>query len=421
MTLSLSQENHSIMKSKTPLFLCLVLWKASAFAPQQAHMLKIPFIQVSKQTHSSSSSISSSRTYGSHSSSSSSSFFQLRVAEGIPIPETALHRMRRRKAKILHKKKLYNTGYLFALWYVFSVAYNIFSKNALNMAPSLAWTTATLQMSLGLSYVLPLWGSGVRDQPTLSRSDLIRLLPVSVLHALVHIGGVVSMGAGAVSFTYVVKASEPAVSAVLAALTGSVLPASVLVTLLPVMAGVGLASVSELSFSWKAFNYAMLSNLASSGRGIVGKKTIGKRLGKKLSAANLYAVLTIIATCFLIPVAILMEGSVMKSSLRSLAANQMLGSYIGQTFLASLFYYLYNEVAFLCLDNISPVSHALGNTVKRVFIIISSMLVFGNRMTLRGAFGSAMAIAGVFWYSVEKSRYAKKKKESKSKGAREEK
>lgn len=335
---------------------------------------------------------------------------QLHVAGGIRIPETALHRMRRRKVAILHKKKMYNTGYLFALWYVFSVLYNIFSKNALNMAPTLAWTTATLQMSLGLTYVLPLWGSGVRDQPRLSQSDLMRLLPVSMLHALVHIGGVVSMGAGAVSFTYVVKASEPAVSAALAALSGSILPLRVLVTLLPVMAGIGLASVSELSFNWKAFNYAMLSNLASSGRGIVGKRTIGKRLGQKMSTTNLYAVSTIIATCFLIPVALLMERSVLRPSLWALSANKELSSYLGQTFLASLFYYLYNEVAFLCLDNVSPVSHALGNTVKRVFIIISSMIVFGNRMTLRGAFGSAVAIAGVFWYSVEKSRYTKKLK-----------
>ena len=340
---------------------------------------------------------------------------RLNVADGIRIPETALHRMRRRKAAILHKKKLYNTSYLFALWYVFSVAYNIFSKNALNMAPSLAWTTATLQMSLGLSYVLPLWGSGVRDQPTLSHSDLLRLLPVSILHALVHIGGVVSMGAGAVSFTYIVKASEPAVSAALATLTGSVLPLRVLATLIPVMGGVALASVSELTFCWKAFNYAMLSNLASAGRGIVGKKTIGKRLGQKMSAANLYACLTIIATCFLIPVALLMEGSALRPSLRALAANHQLSSYVFQTFLASLFYYLYNEVAFLCLDNVSPVSHALGNTVKRVFIILSSMVVFGNRMTLRGALGSSIAIAGVFWYSIEKSHYTKKVKEARAK------
>jgi solute carrier family 35 protein E1 len=238
---------------------------------------------------------------------------------------------------------------------------------------------------------------------------LTRLLPVALLHSLVHIGGVVSMGAGAVSFTYIVKASEPAVSAILAAFGGTILPATVYLSLLPVMGGVAIASVSELTFTWKSFNYAMLSNLASAGRGIVGKKAIDKRLGQSMTASNLYAVLTMMATCFLIPLALLMEGSVMGTSFRALRASNQLGLYFGQNFLASMFYYLYNEVAFLCLDNVSPVSHALGNTLKRVFIIISSMLVFGNRMTLRGAFGSVLAVGGVFLYSMEKTRHSKKK------------
>jgi solute carrier family 35 protein E1 len=337
----------------------------------------------------------------------------LAVTEDFSIEGTPLSRYRHRKVEILNKRKMINTSYLFVLWYVFSIAYNIFSKASLNLAPQLAWTTATLQMSLGLTYVLPLWQSGIRSRPKLSFSEIVRLLPVAILHSLVHIGGVVSMGAGAVSFTYIVKASEPAVSAVLSALTGSILPFSVYLTLLPVMSGVAIASVSELSFTWKSFNYAMLSNIASAGRGIVGKKTINKRLGQDMTANNLYAVLTIMATCFLIPVALMMEGSVLRSSFQSLKAVNQLKPYLGQTFLASIFYYLYNEVAFLCLDNVSPISHALGNTLKRVFIIASSMLVFGNRMTLQGCFGSILAVGGVFLYSMEKTRQSKIAKQKK--------
>lgn len=324
---------------------------------------------------------------------------------------TPLRQARKKKAETLRKKKTLNTGILFVLWYVFSVFYNIFSKTSLNLAPSLAWTTATLQMSLGLLYVLPLWLSGLRKRPKVSPKDIVRLLPVAILHALVHIGGVVSMGAGAVSFTYIVKASEPAVSAILSALTGTILPLSVYATLIPVMGGVAIASVSELTFTWKAFNYAFLSNLASAGRGIVGKKTIAKRLGSSMSASNLYALLTILATVMLIPVALIMEGSVLKGAMSSLVAANQRGNYLTQTVLASLCYYLYNEVAFLCLDNVSPISHALGNTLKRVFIIISSMLVFGNRMTAQGWVGSVMAVGGVFLYSIEKTRQGRIAKE----------
>ena len=45
-----------------------------------------------------------------------------------------------------------------------------------------------------------------------------------------------------------------------------------------------------------------------------------------------------------------------------------------QTAASAIFYYLYNEVAFLTLDNVAPVTHALGNTIKRVVIILASVV-----------------------------------------------
>jgi solute carrier family 35, member E1 len=70
------------------------------------------------------------------------------------------------------------------------------------------------------------------------------------------------------------------------------------------------------------------------------------------------------------------------------------------------FFYLYNEVAFLALDSVHPVTHAVGNTIKRVVIIGASILVFKNPITMQGYIGSAIAIAGVLLYSlaVEKTK-----------------
>ena len=269
--------------------------------------------------------------------------------------------MRRRKSTILNSKKNTKVAILFGLWYTLSVLYNIFSKNVLNMAPELAWTAAWLQMALGLTYVGPLWWTGARQKPQLTTSEWRTLLPVSFLHSLVHVGGVVSMGAGAVSFTYIVKASEPAVSAVLsAAVNKSFLPLPVYLTLIPVMAGVGLSSVSELSFSWKSFQYAMMSNIASASRGIVGKKTLGKRLGKNMTPANLFAALTILSSVMIFPATFLLERTLWKSSLQKLVVNGQIVSYTLQLWLAGLFLYTYNEVSFLCLKEVSPISHAIG-------------------------------------------------------------
>lgn len=323
---------------------------------------------------------------------------------------TPVRRMRRRKIKIYETKKLRNTGFLMALWYILSVFYNIFSKQLLNMAPELAWTAAWSQMALGLLYAGPIWASGIRTTPELTGSDVKRLLPVALLHSLVHVGGVVSMGAGAVSFTYIVKATEPAVSALLAAVfQKSFLPLPVYLTLLPVIGGVSLASVSELSFTWKSFNYAMLSNIASASRGIVGKKTINQRVGKNLNAVNLYAVMTVMATLLLFPITAILEGSLWTSTLQRLVAAGQFQSYAITSVLAALTYYTYNEVSFMALDNINPVSHALASTLRRVFIILSSMLVFGNKMTLLGALGSGIAVSGAMLYSAVKHHYKEKK------------
>jgi solute carrier family 35 protein E1 len=59
----------------------------------------------------------------------------------------------------------------------------------------------------------------------------------------------------------------------------------------------------------------------------------------------------------------------------------------------------------LALDNVAPVTHALGNTIKRVVIIITSVLVFGTKMTTQGMIGSTVAIAGVLLYSLAKNHF----------------
>uniref|UniRef100_A0A7S4NC57 Sugar phosphate transporter domain-containing protein n=1 Tax=Odontella aurita TaxID=265563 RepID=A0A7S4NC57_9STRA len=217
-------------------------------------------------------------------------------------------------------------------------------------------------------------------------------------------------GAGAVSFTYIVKASEPAVSAALSALaTKTFLPLPVYLTLIPVMGGVALSSVSELTFSWKSFNYAMMSNVASASRGLVGKQTLNKKLGKNMNAMNTYAILTLLSSAMLLPVALFLEGPQILNAFGDLQRAGKFSEYIAQTLMAALFYFTYNECAFVCLDNVSPVSHALGNTLKRVFIIVASIIVFGNKMTTQGIVGSVMAVAGVLLYSLAKTKYMPKK------------
>jgi solute carrier family 35 protein E1 len=72
---------------------------------------------------------------------------------------------------------------------------------------------------------------------------------------------------------------------------------------------------------------------------------------------------------------------------------------------SGLFHYLNNEVMYLALSNVHPVTLAVGNTMKRVFIVVASVLVFRNPITVQAAIGSVIGIGGVLLYSLTKQYY----------------
>ena len=302
-------------------------------------------------------------------------------------------------------------GAFFSLWYILNIGYNIYNKRILNAVP-LPWTIGAIQLWVGLLYFVPLWMSGLRKSPVLSMDNVKNLLPVAFMHTAAHITAVISLGAGAVSFTHIVKAGEPFFTSVLSAvLLKQYMPAPVYATLLPVVAGVGLASLKELSFSWLSFGTAMGSNTASALRGIFSKRLMGKPQGQNMNATNLYAVLTIMGALMLTPLAYIIEGNQWSAAIQTAISNPDITKKTLSIWalLSGLYYYTYNEVAFLTLDNVNPVTHAVGNTIKRVVIIIASVIVFKTSMSPLSIFGSSLAIGGVLLYSLAKDYYGKKK------------
>ncbi|KAH8049876.1 hypothetical protein JL722_11657 [Aureococcus anophagefferens] len=294
------------------------------------------------------------------------------------------------------------TGSFFALWY------NIYNKKALNAMP-LPWTLATVQLFAGIPYVALLWATGLRKAPKLSTDNVKTLFPVAMGHLGTHIGAVISLGAGAVSFTHIIKASEPVVSAALSAvmLKAYYSPITYL-TLLPIVGGVGLASLKELSFTWLGFAAAMLSNVSSALRGILAKKTMGGGVvGENMNETNLYAVLTIIAFAVLLPVSLCVETPAAVGSAidAAVAAGHTKKDLAVLSALSGAYYYLYNEVAFLALGRVNPVTHAVGNTIKRVVIIIASVIAFNTPISTLGVVGSSIAITGTLLYSLAKQRF----------------
>merc|ERR1712151_999870 len=111
-------------------------------------------------------------------------------------------------------------------------------------------------------------------------------------------------------------------------------PFKVYLTLLPIIGGVAIASAKELSFTFLALGAAMLSNVSSSARGVLSKKTMsGKKIGENLDAQNLYAVLTAMSAVILIPVMLGIEGTGFFSAFKDTVA---LGDFTSKSLAALL-------------------------------------------------------------------------------------
>jgi len=162
-----------------------------------------------------------------------------------------------------------------------------------------------------------------------------------------------------------------------------------------------------MGFTMFAFATAMLSNVSSAGRGVLSKGLMGKSIGENLTAPNLFGVLTIIAFVIMIPVSLFFEPpSVISAAIEEAQADGMTSYEMYKlATLSGLFYYFYNEVAFLALSEVAPVTHAVGNTIKRVVIILASVIVFKNPLTPLGALGSIVAILGTLLYSIAQQKF----------------
>jgi solute carrier family 35 protein E1 len=292
----------------------------------------------------------------------------------------------------------------FALWYAGNYYYNITNKQALNAAGGAAgfpMTIATLQLGVGCIYAVFLWlAPDARQRPTITFQDYVNTLPVGFTAAGAHLGSVFALSAGAVSFAQIVKAAEPAFAAVVGtSFYGITVSTAKWLCLVPVIGGVIIASVGELSFSWGALITAAVANTfaavkANENKKLMNTEGLAERLG---SVGNQFALTTINAFLFSLPLMLAMEGwklgafwELCKTS--SAVRNNLVFS--------GMWFYLYNEVATMTIKKTSAVTQSVANTAKRVIVIIVIALVMGEHLGVMKLVGCSIGIGGVFLYSI---------------------
>ncbi|CAL9110177.1 unnamed protein product [Musa acuminata var. zebrina] len=288
-------------------------------------------------------------------------------------------------------------GSLFGLWYLFNIYFNIYNKQVLKVF-QFPLTITTVQFAVGTCLVLFMWTTNLYKRPKISASQLAAILPLAAVHTMGNLFTNMSLGKVAVSFTHTIKAMEPFFSVLLSALFLGEMPTIwVLASLVPIVGGVALASLTEASFNWAGFWSAMASNVTFQSRNVLSKKVMVKK-EESLDNINLFSMITIMSFFLLAPATLFVEGiKFTPSYLQSTGLN--LKEIYMRSCLAALCFHAYQQVSYMILARVSPVTHSVGNCVKRVVVIVTSVLFFRTPVSPINSLGTGIALAGVFLYS----------------------
>lgn len=300
-------------------------------------------------------------------------------------------------------------------WYAGNTFYNIYNKKATNQIHA-HWFVACAQNGIGIIWSLAMWMTGMRKLPNLTSKDIAMCLPIGLCSALAHGGSVLAMGAGAVSFAQIVKACEPVFAAVIGLLVPpvDVKPGIAYLMLVVIVGGVGLACVKEgqgIDINVTALTFASIANLAAAFKGKLGKgalDSLKKDKSKNMDPANLYAVMNLLSFLWTVPVVVVQELPTLSEEWEKAVAAHGAQSLITNIVASALFFYVYNEFAFLFTSEVGAVTQSVLNTAKRVIIIVVSAVIFQEGLGRNKMLGSVIAITGTGLYSITSKKKAKK-------------
>jgi len=308
-------------------------------------------------------------------------------------------------ATINKKLPWLETTTYFAVWYLLNVNFNILNKQIYNYFP-FPWFVSCIHLGAGLVIASVFWATRLVKFEKPDSTFMKNVALVSLCHAVGHSLTNVSFATVAVSFTHTIKTLEPVFSSIGSYLVnGQVYSLPVYASLIPIMGGVALCSATELSFTWLGFSTAMASNVLFAARAIFSKK-----LMSGMNPINVYNYVSMFALLICIPPVFIFEWSSLSAGMNAATAAVGQSKFYWDLWNVGMYYHLYNQVAYQALGKVEPVTHAVGNVGKRIFVIGFSILAFGNKLSTQSIVGSFIAIGGAGLYGYLKGVEASKAK-----------
>lgn len=285
------------------------------------------------------------------------------------------------------------------MWYICSAGGNIIGKLVLNQFPFPMTVTMTQLVSISV-YMEPIfWFLQTPNTGNIPRSYYFKLiLPLAFGKFFSSVSSHISMWKSTVSYAHTVKATLPLFTVVLSrVLLGETQTLYVYLSIVPIILGVVIATLTEISFEMLALCSALVATLGFSLQSIFSKKCL-KDTG--INHLRLLVLLSRIATVLFLPVWFLYDG-------RNIANSDVFeNTDVMKSFLLlvldGIFYMMHNVFAFTVIAMVAPLSYSVANAMKRVVIIGASLFLLKNPVTTMNVAGMLVACFGVLCYNKAK-------------------
>ncbi|XP_022917938.1 solute carrier family 35 member E1 homolog [Onthophagus taurus] len=306
-----------------------------------------------------------------------------------------------------HTREVLTVLFLCVLWYAVSSSNNVIGKTLLNEFPYPMTMTMVQLLSITL-YSGPFFNLyGVRKYVDIGWRYYFKLvIPLAFGKFFASVFSHVSIWKVPVSYAHTVKATMPLFTVILSRLImGEKQTFKVYLSLIPIITGVAIATVTEISFDMIGLISALMATMGFSLQHIFSKKVLHDT---GIHHLRLLHVLGRLALFLFLPVWCFVDLSSLFQH-----SNLILNNYkiLSLLFLDGLLNWLQNIIAFTVLSLVTPLTYAVANASKRIFVIGLSLFILGNPVTLSNVFGMFLAIFGVFYYN--KAKYDARKETKK--------
>ncbi|CAH2005087.1 unnamed protein product [Acanthoscelides obtectus] len=304
-------------------------------------------------------------------------------------------------------KEICTVLWLCIFWYAVSSTNNVVGKTVLNEFPyPLTMTMVQLLSITVLSGPLfNLWG--VRKYVDIPWNYYLKLIvPLAFGKFIASVFSHVSIWKVPVSYAHTVKATMPLFTVILSRMImGEKQTMRVYLSLIPIILGVGIATLTELSFDVIGLISALVATGGFSLQHIFSKKVLHDTGVHHL---RLLHILGRLALFMFLPVWIFVDlFKLLDDNTLTFKNYRILGLLVTDGVLN----WLQNIIAFSVLSLVTPLTYAVANASKRIFVIAVSLFILGNPVTATNVFGMMLAILGVLAYN--KAKYDQRQKEKK--------